>query len=485
MLMTTLLETAGARRGGATDSAPHTGHVRTMASDCTSLEGKIAPRIGSEHIGWVTAVVLGMIMLPVLCGAQPPENAPSSPNTRISAQRGADGAIASPEPDWPQWNGPRRDGISREKGLLDKWPKGGPRLVWKSGDLGRGWSSPIIVRDSIYITGDVGDGLVIFALDLAGKRRWEVRNGRSWKSPYPGARATCTYSEGRLYHMNAHGRVVCLEAATGKEVWAVNVLDRFGGRNIRWAMSECLLVDGPRVIVTPAGTKGLMAALDKHTGRTLWTTPPLREDRAAYCSPLLFSHGGRRIVANCSAAHGFAVNANTGELLWTVPLRSPHGANVATPVYGAGRIFYVTPYIFGTCYRLQPGKTGPQPQKAWDTIMDTCTGSVLLLDGALYGSGYKKHKSWLCVDWKTGKTRYELKDFAPGAAVYADGRLYCLAQDGRAALLRPTPRRLEIDGQFRLVPKKVRDAWAHPVLLHGRLYLRYNETLWCYDVQAR
>ena len=133
------------------------------------------------------------------------------------------------------------------------------------------------------------------------------------------------------------------------------------------------------------------------------------------------------------------VDADTGKLLWTVPLRSPYGVNVATPVYGAGRIFYATPYVYGTCYQLQPGEEGPQPEKAWDTTLDTCTGTVLLVDGLLYGSGYKKHKSWLCLDWKSGQIRYELKGLTTGAAVYADGRLYCLTEDGRAALLRPRP----------------------------------------------
>ena len=293
------------------------------------------------------------------------------------------------------------------------------------------------------------------------------------------------YSEGKLYHMNAHGRVVCLDAATGKEVWAVNVLERFQGQNITWAMSECLLVDGARVIVTAGGEKALMAALDKENGRTVWTTEPLPEDRTSHCSPLLFRHAGRRILASCSSAHGFAADADTGKLLWTVPLPSPYGVNVATPVYGDGSIFYVTPYIYGTCYHLQPGEKGPQPEKAWDTTLDTCTGSVILVDGRFFGSGYKEHKTWLCLDWKSGKTRYELKNLTTGSAVYADGRLYCLAEDGRVALLRPTPEQFAVDGQFRLVPERVRDAWAHPVLLHGRLYLRYHDTLWCYDVKTR
>ena len=257
---------------------------------------------------------------------------------------------------------------------------------------------------------------------------------------YPGRRACCAYREGRLYHLNAHGRVACLDAASGKELWAVDVLERFAGRNITWAMSECLLVDGPRLIVTPGGDKALMAALDKRDGRTLWTTEPLVGDRVSYCSPLLFRHAGRRLLAGCSAAQGFGVDAASGKLLWKVPLKSPYGVNVLTPVYGDGSIFYTTPYFYGACYRLQPTADGMQAEKAWDTTLDTCTGSVIFLDGLLYGSGYKKHKSWLAIDWKSGEIRHEFKGLTSGAAVYADGRLYCLAEDGRAALLRPTPR---------------------------------------------
>ncbi len=359
------------------------------------------------------------------------------------------------------------------------------KAVSKIGNLGRGWSSPIVVRDRLYITGDVDDDLVIFAFDLDGKPRWQAKNGRSWSGSYPGARACCAYSRGKLYHMNAHGRVACLEAATGKELWAVDVLKRFQAENITWAMSECLLVDGPRLIVTPGGREALMAALDKTSSRTIWTTEALGSDRASHCSPLLLRHAGRRILASCCSAHGFGVDADNGKLLWTVPLESPYGVNVTAPVYGDGRILFTTPYVNGTCYRLPLGQTGSRPEKAWGTTLDTCTGTMVLVDGLLYGSGYRRHKSWLCLDWTTGEIRYELKHLTTSAAIYADRRLYCLAEDGRVALLQPTPETFEMAGQFRLMPEKVHDAWAHPVLLDGRLYLRYHDTLWCYDVRAQ
>jgi outer membrane protein assembly factor BamB len=401
-----------------------------------------------------------------------------------AAENSPEGLIASPEPDWAQWRGPRRDGISEERGLLPVWPEDGPTLLWTTEGLGTGWSSPIFVGERLYITGDVGDDLIVFALDRAGHVQWRMKNGQAWKTPYPGARASCAWSEGRLYHLNAHGRLACLEAASGEELWAVDILQRFGAKNTTWALSECLLVDGPRVIVTPGGSKALMAALDKRTGETVWTTEPLRGDRASHSSPVLFRWAGRRLIANCSSAHGFGVDADTGKLLWTVPLRNPHGVNVATPIYDSGRVFYVTPYAeHGRLYRLRAEEQGITAEHVWTSPIDTVTGCGVLVDGILFASGYREVKSWLGIDWQTGRTRCELKDLTAGAAIYADGRLYVLDEQGTAALLRPAPESLTLVSEFRLTAERVHDAWAHPVLHDGRLYLRYHDTLWCYDVK--
>jgi outer membrane protein assembly factor BamB len=396
----------------------------------------------------------------------------------------ADGLIASSEPDWPQWRGRRRDGISNEKGLLQSWPLGGPKLLWKVDGLGKGWSSPIIVNDRIYITGDVGQDLVIFAFDINGKPVWQTKNGKYWKNPYPGARASCAFSDGRLYNLNAHGRLVCLDAASGDEIWTTNILERFDAKNITWALSECLLIDGPRVIVTPGGKKALMAALNKYDGRTIWTTKPLGDDQTSHSSPILFMYAGRRLIANCSSAHGFGVDAGSGKLLWTVPLRNPHGVNASTPIYGSGKAYYVTPYAEnGRLYRLIADGQGITAEHVWTSQLDTVTGSSVLINDTLFAAGYKKSKWWFGLDWQTGKTKYELKDLTTGAAIYADERLYCLDESGTVALLKWGNNGLQTAGSFRLFSKRVRDAWAHPVLLDGRLYLRYHDTLWCYDVK--
>ena len=141
--------------------------------------------------------------------------------------------------DWPQFRGPQRNGASAESGLLQQWPASGPPLVWQVDGIGTGYSSPVVQGETVWISGDRGDDLVLSALDRrTGATRWQVTNGRAWKGPFPGARSTCTLVDGRLYLLNAHGRLLCADAASGREVWAVDVLERFQGRNIQWGLSE-------------------------------------------------------------------------------------------------------------------------------------------------------------------------------------------------------------------------------------------------------
>ncbi len=407
----------------------------------------------------------------------------SSRSAQQPAASRHDGLVASTESGWPQWRGRWRDGISDETGLLRQWPDDGPPLLWKVDGLGTGWSSPVLCDGRLFVTGDVGDDLVIFAFDESGRPLWRATNGRAWKGSYPGARASCVVSEGRLYHLNAHGRLACLDVATGRELWAVNVLQEFGGREVTWGVSECLLVDGPRVLATPVGTRALMVALDKTTGRTVWTTPSLPDDQVSYSSPVLFRFAGRRVVTNCTGSRAFGVDADTGQLLWTVPLRNRFLTNVSTPVYRDGEVYYVTPYAeLGRKYRLRPTEDGFKAEHVWtNESLDTVTGGAVLVDGLLYAAGYRRSKWWFAVDWKTGRTKAEQQAFTTGAAIYADERLYVFDERGRVGLLEPGT--LRVCGRFQLVQRRVRDAWAHPVLLDGRLYLRYHDTLWCFDVR--
>jgi outer membrane protein assembly factor BamB len=284
----------------------------------------------------------------------------------------------------------------------------------------------------------------------------------------------------------------------------VNILERFGGTNIHWGLSECLLVDGHRVIVTPGGSKGLMAALDKRTGQTVWTSEPLRlgdspspahervaepfgeVDGASYASPIIFEQERRRMIVSCSSRHAFGVDAETGRLLWTRPLPTRFQVIATTPVRINDAVFVTAPDgQGGSLYRLRSKGRVVDVESVWRTELDACQGGAVYWNGALYGAMYRRKETWVSLDARTGAVQYRLEGLDKGAVLYADQRLYCVSEDGEIALLNLEAEGFEQMGRFQFVAGRKNDVWAHPVIANGRLYLRYNETLHCYDVKAR
>ena len=395
--------------------------------------------------------------------------------------------IASTEADWPQWRGPKRDSISGERGLLDAWPAGGPKLLWKAAGMGKGWCSPIVTGGTLYIVGDVGDELRIFALGLDGTVKWRAVNGKAWKKPFPGGRAACCCSEGKIYHMNGYGRVACLDAADGKELWAVNMLERFDARRPFFGASECLLVDGNNVIVTPAGKKALVAALDKKTGKTVWTGAARVEstETAGYSSPILVNWGGRRIIIATTSFRTFAADAKSGKVLWTAGLALTKNAASTIPVLCGDLVFATNTSVdkqSSSMLRISP--SADKASKAWTLPLRNTCGSSLYVDGNVYMAGAKGIKGFLCLDAKTGKVKAKLPAPLDASMVYADGKLFVQSATGEVLLLKQTGESFKTLGSFAIVPGKKKDAWTHPVLLGGRLYLRYHDTLFCHDVKS-
>ncbi len=383
--------------------------------------------------------------------------------------------------DWPQWRGPRRDGISEETGLLPSWPAGGPARLWTASGIGGGYSSPIVAEKTIFITGDEANDLIISAFSLEGKLRWQAKNGASWQGSFPGSRSACTYDHGKLYHMNAHGRLACLNANDGSEVWAVNVLERFEGKNITWGISESLLIFGDLVYATPCGAKGMVVALDKHSGDTVWTTPPIADERPSYASPILVGIGERTLLVNSATKSAFAVDAKTGELCWQVSQEDPKNTVSTIPVLAKNEIVFTNVSrgygaIFGVRF------DGSRAEKAWTKELSISHGSTVCVDGQVYGaSGRGKVRGWVAVDARTGSLR-PAADLDVGSLIYADGRFYCLTEQGMMTLQKPTEGKFETVGSFRIAEGK--DIWAHPVICNGRLYLRFKETVFCYDIRS-
>ena len=396
--------------------------------------------------------------------------------------------VVSPEPGWPQWRGRRRDGVSDETGLLQSWPEGGPKLLWEKTGMGRGYSAPVVTRGRIYVTGDVNKQLRIFALGLSGDVQWRATNGQGWPRVNPGSRSSCTIGGGRLYHLNAHGRAVCLDAATGKEIWVVDVMKRFGTPELRpWGLAESVVVDGERVIVTPASAECAMAALSTETGETLWTSEPLANDWPGDASPILVEVAGRRQAVACTDGQVFGVDVATGRLLWSHRV-SKGRCDIGTPMlYGQaicqGHVDHESCGVARIDLRADEG--GVKAHCAWVAESPGIEHSgAVIVDGLLYGSGHKP--DCVCLDLETGEAKHKSRAFSAGPLIYADGRLYCVGEcTGKISLVEPTPTGFRVAGQFGLSPKGKCDIRAHPVICGGRLYLRCHETLYCYDVRTQ
>ena len=386
--------------------------------------------------------------------------------------------------EWPQFRGPKRDNISCETGLLKQWPLGGPKLLWTAENIGEGFSTVAVANGFIYTTGNIGNYTVITALDLNGKMKWTAKNGPAYRRSKPGTRSTPTINDGRLYHENADGDIVCLEPDTGQKIWSLNILERFNGRNITWALAESLLIDGDNVICTPGGETVGIAALNKKTGHTMWICEGIN-DKPGYSSPIAFEYEGIRHIVALMAKSVVGVNADTGRLLWRVDHVTPFDENINTPIFHNGCVFICSRTSGSRLFRLKVDGDRVSVEEVWKSkLLESQHGGVILLNGYLYGSCRTSSLGpWVCLGFKTGKRMYAEPGIGTGSLTYADGLIYALNQRSTMALVRPTPQAFQIISQF-FVPKGGEGpTWAHPVVCDGRLYIRHGNFLYCYGVK--
>jgi outer membrane protein assembly factor BamB len=388
-------------------------------------------------------------------------------------------------PSWPEFHGPGRTNLSPEKGLLKKWPDGGPPLVWKYSHCGQGYSGVALAEGMIFTAGDFDDNEMLLTLDLDGKLLWKSPNGRAWLGASPGSRTTPTYDEGMLYHMNPDGRLLACAARSGKPLWDVDLKARFDARPGVWAFAENVVVDGPRVLCTPGGSKGRVVALDKHSGKTLWANTEI-EHPAAYCSGLVVTYHGVRQFLTMTQKSVVGVDVATGKLVWSAPFvpRSPQ--NALTPVFHDGYVFVACGHSSGgTVLRIDPD--AHTAATVWfRRDLDNCHGGAVLVDGKLYGCGCRQGgKNFYCVDFLSGDTVKLDGTLGKVGITWADGMIYCLNHRGTMSLLAATAGGFEVRSQFEL-PKKPENTYlAHPVVCGGRLYLRCDQDLYVFDVRER
>ncbi len=427
--------------------------------------------------------------------ALPPEKA-TSPETAVREQDPAPQPTTpsapvdlsdTETPYWPRFHGPTGDNLSTDTGLMKQWPDEGPPLDWTAEGIGNGYSSVTLAHGLIFTAGNLDGKTMISAIDLDGQLRWQVENGEAWATAYPGTRGTPTIDGDRLYHQSPLGNLICIVATTGEPVWAMNTLEAFDAENIEWALAESLLIDGDHVITSPGGKLASMAALNKNTGEIVWITEPTG-DQAGYGSPILVEHEGLRIIVTMTANAVIGVDADTGRLLFRDPYETEHEVNAFMPLFHEGRVFVSTGYGGTGSRLLQLEVSGPtvSVQHVWESDeLDSQHGGVILVDGYLYGSAHQfSGARWICLDWETGQMQWRERGVGRGSLTYADGMLYLFSERSRVGLARATPEEFDLISEFRLPPGGQGASWAHPVVIGGRLYLRYDDRLLAYRVRA-
>jgi outer membrane protein assembly factor BamB len=380
--------------------------------------------------------------------------------------------------DWPGWRGPNRDGKSPDTGLLKEWPADGPKLLWKVDSIGQGFSSVAVVAGKVYITGDVDRRLVLFALDLDGKPLWKQDIAEAWTHDHPGARATPTIDGANLYLESGNGLVGCYSAATGKKKWT-RELREFEGRPGGWGYAESVLIHKSLAIVKPGG-KNALVALDKATGQTKWTSRAFGGPEYGSSIAIPYTKGVLIVAPTHDGICG--VDAATGRMLWTNGWSAGNTANCPTPAYSQGYVFWSNGYgKGGICLKLKSTDTGVSATEAWTTHdLISHHGGYIIHEGYIYGN---TEGGYVCLDLKTGQKKWFEQAVGKGSLCFADGMLYLFGENGgRAALATCSPDGMAIKG--RLQVQGSGPSWAHPVVIGGRLYLRYDKNLYCFDVKA-
>lgn len=382
--------------------------------------------------------------------------------------------------DWPQWRGPQRDGISPETGLLKSWPAGGPKRLWHVRGLGEGYSSFSVAQGRLFTQGQRGSQQFVLAYDAStGQKLWEAPTGKPFRERRGhGPRGTPTVDGDRVYSLAADGTLACLDARTGKPHWAFNVVERYGGQVINWGMSESPLVDGARLIVTPGGPGASIVALDKLSGKLLWKS---QSDEAGYSSPIAFDLAGKRLLAVLTGEAALGLAAQNGELLWRYDKVSNRTANIATPIFHNGQVFYSTDYGTGCALLKLDGGGGAvrADEVYFNRNMRNHYSSSVLIGEHLYGfSG----TVLTAMHFQTGEVAWRDRSVGKGSVIAAEGLLYCLGEDGVVGLVEAHPAAYRERSRFEIGRGEF-PTWTPPVIANGRLYLRDQDNLYCYDIR--
>jgi outer membrane protein assembly factor BamB len=386
--------------------------------------------------------------------------------------------------DWPQWQGAERTAVSKETGLLPDWPEKGPELVWKADYVGEGYSTPTVAAGRVFLMGNRGQSEYVLALSEAdGGLVWSTTMGpvRANGGGYGGPRCSPTVDGNNVYAIGLNGDLVCLDIATGRENWRKELRKDFGGIVGGWGYCESPLIDGDKLLCTPGGGDATLVALDKKDGELIWKARVPGGGAAHYASMIAIDVGGGREYVQF-LGNGVVGVAGDGQFLWHYAKPSCGTANCSTPIFHDGAVFAAANYGNGGG---QVKLTRQEDKVTADEVyftkhMKNHHGGMVLVDGYIYGAD---DAMLTCLDWKTGAVKWSDRKPGKGSIMAADGRLYYRNEGGPIILAEINPEKYVEHGRFEQPEKSGANTWPHPVIANGKLYLRDQQYLFCYDVK--
>ena len=386
-----------------------------------------------------------------------------------------------------QWRGDMRDGVYHETELLDQWPEGGPELLWASEGLGKGYAAPAITGTRIFVNAEEDGGSFLLAMDLQGNQLWKSPNGKEFQgegfsSTYPGARSTPTVYGKLVYTNSGKGRIACFNANTGAEKWAVHIEDDLGGEVAYFGYSESVAVDDKNVYCYPDGKEVKMAALDRFTGKTVWTSEVLR-DTFAYGSPVLADLPSRKILIHTSRYHIFTLDRENGELLADYKLEGYEydGEHCNTPVYSNGCIYFVANDTEGQgAMRLKLSDDGENISEVWrhQGILNNFGGLLVINDHLLT----TVKGNWLLSLEPEGGAIVDSIKVASGSLAYADNKIFCYGNNGEINLISFDGDKAEVSGKLKIT-EGTGHHFSYPVIANGIMYIRRGDALMAYKIK--
>ena len=397
-------------------------------------------------------------------------------------------ASASWADDWPCWRGPNRDDINRETGLMQTWPEGGPQRVWLSREGGLGYAGFSVVGDQLFTMGLEDETEFALCLDAnSGEVIWKTPVAERFENNWgDGPRSTPSVDGDFVYLLTARGTLACLNRESGNIVWK-RTMDEFGGEIPNWGYAESVLVDGNRVVCTPGGGEGTLVALNKLTGELIWQTKDFTEP-AHYSSIIKINHAYQSQYVQLTPEALVGVDPDTGDVLWQSEWRG-RTAVIPTPIYHDGMVYVSSGYGAG-CKQIRLSDTNEVEEVFSNNVMNNHHGGVIFYAGDFYG--HSDRAGWTCQDGETGERVWNnRKDLGKGAIAYADGCFYCLDESsGDVVLIKASSDEWQELGRFTLDPqteqrKPQGRIWVHPVIANGKLYLRDQELIYCYDIKAK